>query len=185
MFAKTRRLLKDNSGVAMIYSLVIGIVVSIFAVMLLVVTYSLFAQSSRQTGQTQCQIMADSYAECLVDELKDKESSVYKYLIEQLNAGNDEIELDLIQDNYTIYTTFKYVGGAVSEDNDLSVDLDDNDPESSEETAPTVTPTPTGGVIPMGRNVKLTATISCNKGGKGGIGEQSYTLTQKYILNME
>lgn len=201
MLAITRKVLKDNSGVAMIYSLVIGIVVSIFAVMLLMVTYSLYASSSRQTVQTQCRIMADSYADCLKGELEDTESTVYKYISEQLKAGKKEIELDLIQDNYTIYTHFEQVIGGTSnssEDDNGPVDEDDNDPNSvdvpamPEEPTPGAPEGPDGGdddtpaspVLP-GSKKELKATIKCNKGGTGGIGEQSYTLTQYYKITVE
>ncbi len=209
MLAKTRRLLKDNSGVAMIYSLVIGIVVMIFAVMLLMVTYTLYASSSRQTGQTQCRIMADSYAECLKGELNDSESTVYKYISEQLKAGEKRIELDLIQENYTIYTQFEQivgVGSGHSADDDKTTETDDNDPVDGEtdDNEPDEGNTPGGGQVPptpgngpsgdddtpaapiqSGRTVELKATIKCNKGGTGGIGEQSYTLTQNYKIKVE
>ena len=69
-FQKKQNILRNNqSGVAMIMVLIVGAVILVFCLSLLLVTYSLFAQTSRQTTRLQCKMMAQSFSESLKEEL--------------------------------------------------------------------------------------------------------------------
>lgn len=199
-------IIRDNRGVAVLYSLVIGIVVTVFSVMLLLAAYSLFAQSNENLGQVQCRVMAQSYAECLRNELSDQESTVYKYICECVEGKNgskwvtkslitpgvaptpevSELSIGLEQGNYVITTVMTYTGGSSIEEDDDMEDLpDDNDPEDGAlSPSPVVSPTISPMVSPSvaGNEIEITARITCSKGGIGGVDEQSYTVTQKYMV---
>ncbi|MGN0385089.1 MAG: hypothetical protein ACI4EX_04325 [Lachnospiraceae bacterium] len=75
-----RKLHKDDSGVAMIMALIVGVVVMAFCLSLLLVTYTLYAQTARKNAQMQCKVLAQSYVECLRTELADPDSDMVKYL---------------------------------------------------------------------------------------------------------
>ncbi|MGN0151750.1 MAG: hypothetical protein ACI39Q_04685 [Wujia sp.] len=77
----------DNSGVAMIVVLVIGVIVLAFCLSLLLVTYTLFSQSSRQVTRLQCKMLAQSASETLGSELEDADSALIAYLKKQIDAG--------------------------------------------------------------------------------------------------
>ena len=57
-----RKQLNKNAGSAMIVALVVCVVVMTMCLMLLLVTYTLFSQTSRQNTQMQCKQMAQSFA---------------------------------------------------------------------------------------------------------------------------
>ena len=75
-----RKLHKDDSGVAMIMALIVGVVVMAFCLSLLLVTYTLYSQTARKNAQMQCKVLAQSYVECLRTELADPDSDMVKYL---------------------------------------------------------------------------------------------------------
>lgn len=202
MIAETRSLLKDNRGVAMIYSLVIGIVVAIFAVMLLLVTYSLYAQSSRQVGQTQCRIMADSFIESLTSELVDEDSDLHEYVCKRyrgeiepqwISCSDDaaailELNYQPNDINYEIRIRMSYDAVENSgDDGDDGLIDDDNDPDGIEGGAvvptPTISPTP-GGTPILSDEIIINVEVTCYKGGVQGVGVQSYTAIQKCKVEM-
>lgn len=78
----------DDSGVAMIVVLIVGAVVMVFCLSLLLVTYTLFAQTSRQTTQLQCKLLAQSCSEMLGEEFKNPDSELSGYLSEQIENGS-------------------------------------------------------------------------------------------------
>lgn len=88
-FQKKQNILRNNqSGVAMIMVLIVGAVILVFCLSLLLVTYSLFAQTSRQTTRLQCKMMAQSFSESLKEELSDSSSDLAVYLGRQIRDGN-------------------------------------------------------------------------------------------------
>ncbi|MDD6658315.1 MAG: hypothetical protein PUE95_13655 [Lachnospiraceae bacterium] len=88
-FQKKQNILRNNqSGVAMIMVLIVGAVILVFCLSLLLVTYSLFAQTSRQTTRLQCKMMAQSFSESLKEELSDSSSDLAVYLGKQIRDGN-------------------------------------------------------------------------------------------------
>ncbi len=75
-----KKLKMDNRGSAMITAIVVGVVMIVFALAMLLVTYSLYAQSAKRTGQIQCRYLAEEIADELSSELSDNESELYKVL---------------------------------------------------------------------------------------------------------
>lgn len=82
------RIINDNSGAAMIFVLIVSAVVFTFCLSLLLVTYTLFSQTSRQTTQVQCKMMAQTFSESFGEELKDENSEICRYLEEQIRNGS-------------------------------------------------------------------------------------------------
>ena len=98
-FQRKRNILRNNqSGVAMLMVLIVGAVILVFCLSLLLVTYSLFAQTSRQTTRLQCKIMAQSFSESLKEELSDSSSNLAVYLGEQISNGNWKSSMDGIDE---------------------------------------------------------------------------------------
>lgn len=75
-----------NTGSAMIVALVVCVVVMTMCLTLLLVTYTLFAQTSRQNVQMQCKNMAQSFSASFEKELEDPNSDLVKYLNERMNS---------------------------------------------------------------------------------------------------
>ena len=75
-----KKLHSDDSGVAMIMALIVGVVVMAFCLSLLLVSYSLFAQTNRKNTGLQCKLLAQSCGEMLEAELTDENSDMTKYL---------------------------------------------------------------------------------------------------------
>lgn len=100
------KILSNNKGSAMITALVVGIVIFGFCLSMLLVAYTLFAQTSRSQVQLGCKNVAQSTAEEIGHELESPESELSKFLLEQYanfkaeedekNAGNigDPIKID-------------------------------------------------------------------------------------------
>lgn len=78
---------QNNAGVAMIVVLIVSAVVMVFCLSLLLVTYTLFAQTSRQVTQVQCKILAQSTSETLKEELKKPDSDLCIYFRNQIESG--------------------------------------------------------------------------------------------------
>lgn len=205
MIAKIRTTLKDNSGVAMIYSLVIGVVVAIFAVMLLMVSYSLYVQSSKQIGQQQCRILADSFAENFAGELEDNTSDISLYLSKRISGEiepkwvrmpADATEVSSIDmyfvpedTNFDIMVHMSFGGADYCADDEKTL-KDDNDPEDDlqddDDIPEGTTPLPGGDDgIGAGDVVDIEATITCSKGGVNGIDVQKYTVTRTYKVKID
>lgn len=110
-----QKLHKDDSGVAMIFALIVGVVVMVFCLALLLVTYTLYAQTSRQTTLAQCKLYAQTVSETIGEELKDTDSDLNHYLKNQIESNNwcDRLSEDMQP-------------GAVKE---LMLDLTDNHAE--------------------------------------------------------
>ncbi len=98
-FQRKRNILRNNqSGVAMLMVLIVGAVILVFCLSLLLVTYSLFAQTARQTTRLQCKMMAQSFSESLQEELSDSSSDLAVYLGEQIRNGNWKSSMDGIDE---------------------------------------------------------------------------------------
>lgn len=94
-FQRKRNILRNNqSGVAMLMVLIVGAVILVFCLSLLLVTYSLFIQTSRQTTRLQCKLMAQSFSESLQEELSDSSSELSVYLGKQISEGNWKSSMD-------------------------------------------------------------------------------------------
>lgn len=76
-----KRILTNNKGSAMITALVIGIVISGFVLVTLLVTYTLFAEASRQNWQLQCRNICQTFAENIGSEINDKDSDLHKDIV--------------------------------------------------------------------------------------------------------
>lgn len=77
----------NNKGVAMLMVLIVSAVVMVFCLSLLLVTYSLFSQSARQTGRLQSKLYAQSCEESIKAELKNPDSDLNQYLKTQIQNG--------------------------------------------------------------------------------------------------
>lgn len=77
----------DDSGVAMITAMIIGVVVMVFCLLLLMVTYILYEQSIKKVDDTQCRLIAQTCMESVRSEIVDSESDVHKYLADQMSNG--------------------------------------------------------------------------------------------------
>ncbi|MBR6328711.1 MAG: hypothetical protein IKR68_03595 [Lachnospiraceae bacterium] len=64
----------------MLTAIVVGIVMTAFALSLLLITYTLYAQTAKRTGVLQCRYLAEEVADELAAELKDTDSEIYKVL---------------------------------------------------------------------------------------------------------
>ncbi|MGN0379228.1 MAG: hypothetical protein ACI4EU_06540 [Butyrivibrio sp.] len=82
------RIIKDDSGVAMIFVMIVGAVVLAFCLSMLLVTYTLFSQTSRQTTQMQCKLLAQTFSESFGEELKEPDSEICEYLGRQIKNGS-------------------------------------------------------------------------------------------------
>ena len=72
----------NDSGVAMIFALIVGVVILTFCLMLLLVAYTLFSQTSRVLSQSQCKILSQTMADQIADKLEEKQPN-------GLGANND------------------------------------------------------------------------------------------------
>lgn len=79
-----------DKGSAMIVALVVCVVVMTMCLTLLLVTYTLFAQTSKQNVQMQCKNLAQSFSECFEKELEDPNSDLVKYLNELMSSNIPE-----------------------------------------------------------------------------------------------
>lgn len=131
-----KRMISDNRGSAMITALVVGIVIFAFCLSMLLVAYTLFAQTSRTEVALGCKNLAQSTAEEIGKELGDTATysnvdSLSYYLVQkgqefkaaedEANAGNagerieieKKLRLELNSsnssiDNYSIFVTFDF-----------------------------------------------------------------------------
>lgn len=195
LYNRIKNLKKDNSGVAMIVSLIVGIVVLGFALSLLMVTYSLYAQMNRKTIGLQCKLLAQNFSEVLGKELKDDESELVAYLSEQMSAGNwisveeamsdsvpvgtvSKLVLDMTDDSlgsYRIQVVFTYT---LNEDNEDDDDAPEDDDQVDVDDPSGDNPGGSGDDDPNGRPTSgmynVTAEIKCYKGSLNENDTQSY-----------
>lgn len=152
----------DNHGSAMISAIVAGVVMSAFAMSLILVSYTLYAQMNNRTTQIQCEYLAKEVCEEISDELSNKKSDMFLKLNKQVYRvspegipsgvwapkGNnkseyfDTLEYELDTKNtdnglngYKIYVDFTYVlNDAGSElDADIPDDVFDEVPDAPDE----------------------------------------------------
>lgn len=79
--------LHANQGAAMVMVLIVSAVVMVFCLSLLLVTYSLFAQSAKQISRMQCKMLAQSMTEMLEQDFSKKDSDLNRYLKKQIEDG--------------------------------------------------------------------------------------------------
>lgn len=104
----------NNEGVALIYALMAGTVAMVFCLMLLMISYSLYAQVSANNSDMQLKLAAETFAEALHDDLEytgEERSSMTKYLAEEIK-NKEDIEL-IVYDpeemgSYCIYLLIQY-----------------------------------------------------------------------------
>lgn len=88
IFLQLKALGKDDKGVATIFTLIVAVIVLCFCLTLLMVSYTLFAQTNRQTSQLQCKLLAQSFSEQLKEEIDDKNSDLVKFMQKAIDDGN-------------------------------------------------------------------------------------------------
>lgn len=215
MKKEIRRIKDDNRGVALVYALVIGTVVMTFALMLLLVTYTLFSQASRQTTNIQCKLLAESFGQNLELQLKDTDSEMYKYIrasiydpvtdtdpaesywvptnmaTSTLPPSYTTVKKMVLKDEpvlgyYKIYLTLSYESYlADGEDNDLDIIEDDNELDKEGGALPIPGVTPGPPVSPAG-DIVLKARIKCSRGSADvGRDAQSYVFDREYKVDLE
>lgn len=190
------KLADNNQGVAMVVVMVISAVIMAFCLSMLLVSYTLFAQTSRKTTQLRCKLLAQSYSDVLNEEFKKEtsDSELQKYLCEQILAkkwiakGSEadsglsgtieklELVVDQNESNvaygYTISTTFSY------EDEE---DDEEEPPVNNPGLQPGLDPTP---VDSVGGIYEVTAVIKCSRGDGKGRDPQVYTIERQYTLSV-
>ncbi len=77
---RLKQISRDNSGVAMIVAMIVGVVVMVFCLSLLLVTYTFYAQTIKTTTNEQCKMLAQSFSETLGEDLKNPDSDICQYL---------------------------------------------------------------------------------------------------------
>lgn len=209
------KLADNNQGVALVVVMVIGAVIMAFCLSMLLVTYTLFAQTSRKTTQLRCKMLAQSYSDVLNEEFKKEtsDSELQTYLCEQIRdkkwiakdseadsglSGTTE-KLELVVDQsgsnvaygYTISTTFSYEeGDDLDEDDDEIGDIDDDDDEEEQESGdpgpgPGSNPDDPASEDPVGGIYQVTAVIKCARGDGTGKDPQIYTIERQYTLTVK
>lgn len=84
-FKKKLNILKmNNRGSAMLTSLVAGVVMAAFATALILVCYTLYAQTNNRTLQLQCEYLAKEMCREITNELLNDKSDMYQKLNEQI-----------------------------------------------------------------------------------------------------
>lgn len=80
----------DNRGSAMITAIVVGVVMAVFCLSLLLVTYTLYAQTAKRNALIQCRYAAGSMADLLEQELKDTTSDLNNKLEGEMRHQKDD-----------------------------------------------------------------------------------------------
>lgn len=198
----------DDSGVAMIVVLIVCAVVLVFCLSLLLVSYTLFAQTARQTTQFQCKILAQSCSEVLEEELKDPDSDLSAYLGEQIqngywlseetdpDAGENPSKTDAVSElvlsmddngasgDYNVTITLTYSLNSAGDDGDDDGDDDDQDEDIknkklTEETYSEAVPDTKEGEQEK-KSYSIKATIQCVRGDETDRDTQLYTIEMVY-----
>ena len=92
-----KQLCKDNSGSAMVMTLIVGMVVMAFCLSLLLVAFTLFSQMNHNTIQFQCKTLAQSYLESLKTDFCNPDSDLIKYLSSKMEAPEEGNEIWVAQ----------------------------------------------------------------------------------------
>ena len=92
-----KQLCKDNSGSAMVMTLIVGMVVMAFCLSLLLVAFTLFSQMNHNTIQFQCKTLAQSYLESLKTDFCNPDSDLIKYLSSKMEAPEEGNEIWIAQ----------------------------------------------------------------------------------------
>lgn len=191
---------KDNSGVAMIVALVVGVVAMVFCLSLLLVAYTLYAQTNRKNLQTKCKLLAQSSLKAVELELMDNTSNLDEYLYNQIKNGlwvsieEDEangeggalaygsvayLTLNLNHGDsaagYNIIATFSYSMSDDSEDEVLPDGPDDQEGNESGNAG--------GGEAPEDNTVgayTIFVDVTCVRGSLEDRDSQSYTISAEY-----
>lgn len=178
--------LSDNRGVAMIYAIIVGTVVMVFCLSLLLVTYTLFAETNRQNTQLQCKLMAQTFAQQLEEDMKTNvaTSELVKYMGDSIKddkwrpSNSDDAVVgetrytDLIIDcdsevaGYTYNIVFTY-----------TVDLSDDEGDA-EAGAPADVP------AEGSMNCTVVAKITCVRGLKTERDAISYTVDKEFDITV-
>lgn len=191
---------EDNSGVAMIFAIIVGVVVMVFCLSLLLVTYTLYAQTSRQTTQMQCKMFAQSFADILETEITDENSDLNQYLANAIDSGMwiseeeaamatdmsgklSSLTLDMSQgqlENYKIVVTLSYSSNESDDDSEPGTSEDDDQDETLN-AGGGADPGGTPGGTPTGNgNYSITAIIDCTRGNLNETDVQTYSIKSEY-----
>lgn len=199
---------QNNSGVAMIFAVIVGVVVMVFCLSLLLVTYTLYAQASRQTTRTQCKVFAQSFQENFEQELTDTGSSLNQYLADCINDGEwiseeeaavtpagemgtrvSELKLDMSQDVVSSYKVTVVLSYGINETDDEEGTTEDDEDDQDDETDPGLIPSdgPSGDPGapdtpggPGNGSYTVHAKITCVRDSMEASDAQSYTIEAEY-----
>lgn len=187
----------NNRGIAMITALVVGVVVLMFCLSMLVICYSLYAETNRKSGQIQCKEMAQSVAVELKDTFK-KDCELTQFLKDQIRSGSWEASEDSDSFDYNYNMTLQLSGdGDVSdickfntvlvelcyvEDSD-SGSSDDNDAGGSNDGGSNDGGSNDAGAPNKGGIYRIYARITCARGDANNT-DQKYSIETMYKLSL-
>lgn len=145
--------LNKDQGSAMIVALVVSVVIMVLCLSLIMITYTLFTQTSRRSGQAQCKEIAQSFAESIEKEVEDPDSLFVRYLNERIQTTIPErywcpidsseetdpkysedaisqLDLSITEiEGYTIYVSMTY---EMVDNSDSEEDIESSDPDTPE-----------------------------------------------------
>jgi hypothetical protein len=102
-----RRKRQQNQGVAMIVAMVVGVVLMVFALSLLLISYTLFSSAVRQSSQTKCRELAKSLNRELQLELTTPNYGSYEEQMEAINQKENNfwsyLRYNVWQDSWPSY----------------------------------------------------------------------------------
>ncbi len=143
----------NNEGIALVYALIAGTVAMVFCLMLLMVSYNLFAQVNGNNTDMQLKLAAETFDEALWSEFSSgTESSMVKYITERITEDENKLALNpayepeelgfIVYDekmgNFYVYLTMNYslsadAGSDTEDDTDDSyIDEESGDPEGED-----------------------------------------------------
>lgn len=192
---KKNRHRRDNEGAAMVMVLIVTAVILVFCLSLLLVTYSLLAQTVRQTTRMQCKWLAQSFSEALQKEITDPDSDLCSYLAEQITAGKwtDSAEPDgngqlvlfldeaVIPADYNLKVVLTYSQNTAEDDVEEPEEEDDQD--NTEPDGKQLQNSTAREKTDPDQEVQIytmTAEIRCVRGAEDGSDTQSYELECVY-----
>ncbi len=190
---RLKRLQLNNEGVALIYALIAGTVAMVFCLMLLMVSYNLYAQVSADTSDLQLRVAAESFENALKSELNSAESnsSLSKYIDTEIRK--EQVKKNKHEDYSNELNLMIYYDNDYGDDNSmgnycvyLTVGYELNDDTETEASLAMGG----DGTVSVSRNLDIT--IKCMKGIPYRDGEgyrmddsRSYTIHNNYRMNVK
>lgn len=172
---------EDNRGVATLFSLIVATIIMGFCLSLLMVTYTLFAQTNRQISEQQCKMMAQSFAEQLKNELQDPNSSLVQYMQAAIESGKWKSVTERGEGDSVDYTKLYIKGSPENTDYIMEVSFtyisnvggDTGSEENSSEL-------PAGSFI---KNCTVNAVVTCKRANASERNKLMYTVEKEYDVS--